>query len=253
MHGLAVLLHDIVGDIHQVVDGPDAAGGKPSAHPLRGRANLNVFADPGTVPGAERRILHFHAHIVVHILLVSHSFYLRGRKGLPESCRRLPGQAQHTVAVHPVAGDLILEHRVVKPQQLHRVRPHGNILPENVDSLLGSLRVHVSVRAQLFNGAHHAVGGNPPELSGLNLNAILGQGASVMTSRHLSPVQNHGHLAAHSHILRACDNLNGLPANVHLAHNELIRVRMPLDGEDLAHQDLLQVPVPALIAFHLGT
>ena len=35
MHGLSVFFHHIVGDIHQVVDGTDAAGCQTSLHPLR--------------------------------------------------------------------------------------------------------------------------------------------------------------------------------------------------------------------------
>ena len=35
MHGLAILFHDIVGDIYDIIDGSDTHGCKPALHPFR--------------------------------------------------------------------------------------------------------------------------------------------------------------------------------------------------------------------------
>ena len=35
VHGLSVLFHHIVGDIHDIVDGTDSAGSQTALHPLR--------------------------------------------------------------------------------------------------------------------------------------------------------------------------------------------------------------------------
>ena len=52
VHGLAVLQHDVVGDVHDVVDGAYAHGAQPLAHPLGGGGDLHVAYHPGGVPGA---------------------------------------------------------------------------------------------------------------------------------------------------------------------------------------------------------
>ena len=62
VHGLAVLQHHIVGDIHNVVDGTDAGVPEPLAHP-RGRGpDLHVLHQAGGVAGAEVGILNVDIH-----------------------------------------------------------------------------------------------------------------------------------------------------------------------------------------------
>ena len=46
VHGLSVFFHDVVSDIHQIVDGPNAVGSQASLHPLRRRTDLDVFHNP---------------------------------------------------------------------------------------------------------------------------------------------------------------------------------------------------------------
>jgi hypothetical protein len=43
VHGLAVFHHDVVGDVHDVVDGAHAAGAYALPHPLGGGGDLHVF------------------------------------------------------------------------------------------------------------------------------------------------------------------------------------------------------------------
>ena len=188
MHRLPILLHHVIGDVHQIIDGTDAAGGKPLPHPLRRRPQLDVLADPCTVPGAKLRILYLHADIVMNILLISCHIHKGRHKGLPEGSRRLSGDSQHAVAVHPVAGDFIFKHRVVKPQQLHRISPYLSILFKYIDALLRSLRIHASVSPQLLYGAHHALRGNPPQLPCLDPDALLRKRTAVMPPCDLSSV-----------------------------------------------------------------
>ena len=102
VHGLAVLLHHIVGDVHQIVDGADAAGRKPSLHPPGGRADFDIFADPCAVSWTQFLILHFHGNIILRLLTVSRYRYLGQYKGLSESCRRLSGNTDYTVTVYAV-------------------------------------------------------------------------------------------------------------------------------------------------------
>ena len=102
MHGLAILLHDEVRDIHQVIDGTDAAVPKALLHPFRGGGKADVLYHPCTVTGAELCILHLYLQIVIDILTVSCFLYLRQLEALSEGGGSLPGNADDAVAVHPV-------------------------------------------------------------------------------------------------------------------------------------------------------
>ena len=53
VHGLAVFQHDVVGNVHDVVDGAHAHGAQPLPHPLGGGDNLHVADHPGGVAGAQ--------------------------------------------------------------------------------------------------------------------------------------------------------------------------------------------------------
>ena len=57
MHRLAVLEHNIVGDINDVVDRTNAAGVQTLAHPRRRRLDLDVLDDAGRVARAQVGIL----------------------------------------------------------------------------------------------------------------------------------------------------------------------------------------------------
>ena len=72
-----------------------------------------------------------------------------------------------------------------------------------------------------------------------------------MSSCHFSAVQHHRHFVAYFHVGGAGDDLDGLPADVHLADNQLVRIGMALDGQNLSYHDFLQVLVSSLEALHL--
>ena len=71
-----------------------------------------------------------------------------------------------------------------------------------------------------------------------------------MASRYLSAVQNHRNLIAFLNIWCAGHDLNGLRADIHLADDQFIRIRMAFDPVDPADYDLLQVFVEAFKAFY---
>ena len=60
VHGLTVLQHHIVGDIHDVVDGPNPHSAQAFPHPFGRRGNFDVSDHPGGVPGAQLRIRRLH-------------------------------------------------------------------------------------------------------------------------------------------------------------------------------------------------
>ena len=52
VHGLAILQHNVVGNVHNVVDGTHTHGTQPLPHPLGGGGDLHVADHPGGVAGA---------------------------------------------------------------------------------------------------------------------------------------------------------------------------------------------------------
>ena len=114
MHGLAVLQHDIVGDVHDVVDGTHAHAPQALPHPLGGRGDLDIAHHPGRVPGAEVRVGRLYIQ----------QFCQRTRRaaldrrvveaqGGVEGGGSLPRQTDDAEAVWTVGGDLKLHHVVV--------------------------------------------------------------------------------------------------------------------------------------------
>ena len=253
VHGLSVLFHHVVGDIHDVVDGTDSAGRQAALHPLGGGSQLDVLHHSRAVAGAQLRVFHPHLQVIVDILAVSGGLYHRRMEFFSKCGGRLPGDSHHAVAVHAVGGDLILEHHVAQAQHLHCVGAHPGVLRENVDAALRRQWIHVAVGTQLLDGAHHSVGLDASELTLFDLDSFLGKGAAVMAAGYLSAVQNHRNLVPGLDVGRAGDDLNRLPgSDVHLADDQLVRVRMTLDGKDLADNNLFKVFIETLESLHLG-
>ena len=114
VHGLAILQHDVVGDVHDVVDGTHAHGPQPLAHPQGGGADLYVAYHPGGVPGAQVRIGSLHVQQVAEGAgpAALHLRRMEGEGGA-EGGGRLPRQTDDGEAVGTVGGDLKLHHVVV--------------------------------------------------------------------------------------------------------------------------------------------
>ena len=74
-----------------------------------------------------------------------------------------------------------------------------------------------------------------------------------MASRHLAAVQYHRHLIAHMDVGRAGHDLDLLRSDIHLADDQLVRVRVLFNGKDLSYNDLLQIFIKLFIALYLGS
>src|SRR5439155_6756685 len=62
MKRLAPFEHDIVGDVHNVVDGPHARISQPPLHPARGSTALNAFDEERGITGGEPGVFDDHVH-----------------------------------------------------------------------------------------------------------------------------------------------------------------------------------------------
>ncbi len=249
VHGLSVLFHHIVCDIYQIVDGPDAACRQPSLHPFRRWRDPDIRAHSCTVTGTQVFILNFHFDIIVDIPCFLLNLYIRFMERLTEGCRRLSGDTDDAVAVHPVGRDLILKHRVPESQRRNGIFPDRHGIIKNIDTVFRRFRIKVPVRAQLLYGTHHPLGRHSAKFPCLDRDTVLRQRAAVMAACHLAAVQYHRHLIARLHIRRAGHDLNRLLPDIHLADNQFIRVGMRRDLRDLTNHDLLQIFIRSLISF----
>ncbi|MPM48654.1 hypothetical protein SDC9_95380 [bioreactor metagenome] len=160
VHGLAVFQHDVVGDIHDVVDGADAGITQPFPHPGGGRLDFHVFHHPGGVPGTKIRILDLNVHQLRDA--VAAALDLRGveLEGLAEGGGGLPGEADDTETVRPVGRDLKLHDVIVITDELGNVVAGLHVvLVEDPDAVgdavgeLGLLGVKISKSAYaIFTG-----------------------------------------------------------------------------------------------------
>ncbi len=145
MHWLAVLLHHIIGNVHQIVDGTDTAGAQPPLHPFRRRRDFDIGADPCTVSAAQIRVFYFYRNIIIDILSVFFYFHHRSDKGLAEGCRCLSCNSQYTVAIHSVRGDFIFKYGISHAKGFNSVGAWLHILLKNVNAVFRGFRVHISV------------------------------------------------------------------------------------------------------------
>ena len=254
VHGLAVLFHHVVGDVHQVVDGTDAAGAQALLHPFRGRAELDVLHDAGRVARAQVGVRDLHGNVIRSLLAVpSHRDDGRNERQA-ERGRRFPGNAQDAVAVHAVGGDLVFEDGVMQAQGRQGVvaRLHVTAFREDVDAVFGSFGEEVAVKAEFFHGAHHARGRDAAQGAGFDDDAVF-RHVAVVVARDLAAVQDDDHGLALRRVRGAGHDLQRfLRADVDLAHHQLVRVRMGLEFFDAAHHNAVQILIQTGEALHFG-
>ena len=276
MHRLAVLHHDKVRDVDQVVDGADAEVGQTALHPAGRRADLHIGDNRSNIPRAQILCLNVNGDEILRVLVKSmlHS-NLWHDKRLSESHGRLSCNTEHAVAVNTVRGDLIVKVRIVKPQGFHRIGAKLQILclvfREDIDAVLRCFRIHVSCCTELLDAAHHADGRKSSHLAGLDLDAICRHRAAVMAAGNSPAVQAGRNHVTDLQVLSARHDLNRIlrrtvqaiilcrivaligRSDVDRTDPETVRVRVMLDRIDAADHDLLAVVVESCPALHLGS
>ena len=141
MHGLAVLQHDVVRNIHQVINRAHAGVADPLPHPGRGGRDPDVPYHAGGVAAAERGLLHDHLRQVVNIP-AGLGLHHRGvqLQLLIEGHGGFAGQADHAEAVGAVRRDLELHHVVVASDEGGYVVAGAAVLAEDEDPVLDAVR-----------------------------------------------------------------------------------------------------------------
>ena len=276
MHRLAVLHHDKVCDVDQVVDGADAEVCQTALHPAGRRADLHIGDNRSNIPRAQILCLNVNGDEILRVLVKSmlHS-NLWHDKRLSESHGRLSCNTEHAVAVNTVRGDLIVKVRIVKSQGFHRIGAKLQILclvlREDIDAVLRCLRIHVPCRTELLDAAHHTDRGKASHLAGLDLDAICRHRAAVMAAGNSPAVQAGRNHIAYFQVLGARHDLNRIfcsplkavgfcgvialigRADVDRADPQTVRIRVMLDRIHAADHDLLAVVVESCPSLHLGS
>ncbi len=250
MHRLSEFLHHIIGDIYQIIDRADPDRRQSSLHPLRGRPDLDILYYSCTISRTKFLVFHRYLDIIIHIFRISRLRNDRRMEFFSESRRRFPRDPDHAETVDPVGCNLIFEHHIVKPQRFHRIRPDFCILRKDIDAFFRRLRIHIFVRSQFLDRAHHAPALYAAQFPLLDLHASCHTASRLMPACHASAVQHNRHLIAFFHIIGARDDLDSLFSHVDLTDDQFISIRMLLYLIDLPDHDLIQIRIQYLVSFY---
>ena len=246
MHRLAVLEHNIVGDINDVVDRTNAASMQTLAHPRRRRLDLDILDDAGGVARAQIGVLNLDGHILVDV--VAHALDLRGldAERTVEGSRSLAGQTDHAQAVRTVRGNLEVGNPVVQTEYLFDVLADRGAGRQEQDAVLAGIRHAAVGQTQLLERAHHAVGRHATQLALGDLHAA-GQGGLVQADR--ADLAN----GRRRYIGCAGDDLHRLLlADIELADLQMVGVRMVDNGQDLAGHNVFDLCAEVVDLLDLG-
>ena len=227
--------HDIVGDVHQIVNRALAHQLQAMLHPERCGLHLHIPDDGGRVPMTEVIIDDFHIDIGLG----------RWRGGLPgghgdmegsfqDGCD-LPGHADDRSDADHVGGDVDIEHHI--PQIIGQGCAYRGILGEDDDAF-------VLVRdAQLSFGTHHALGEDASDFPRLELFGFEGIGICVDEDRARGGERDLLALVARLEVGRAGDHGQRFPGTViHGDQGQAIRVGVFFHPHDLTHKDFFSIP-----------
>ena len=182
VHGLTHFQQGVVGDIHHIADGAQAAQSQMALHPAGRLAHADVAHIVCHVAGAQIRSLHLDGDGRIRFAdsLVVHGGHVQG---LAQNGSHLAGDAQNGLAVRAVGGDGDIKDIVIQTHHGSNVGAGDRILGQNEQAVDLRAREQVVVQAQLFAGAQHTVGLHALHLAGLDLDAA-GQGGAIQSSGH---------------------------------------------------------------------
>ena len=116
VHWLAVLFHNIVCDINQIVDGTDSLRSQSLTHPFRGRTDLQICNNSGCITWAQIRCLYIYRNIIIYIAAAALYFDLRLMEFLVKGCSSLSRHTDHRETIHTVRCDLILYNGIMQTE-----------------------------------------------------------------------------------------------------------------------------------------
>ena len=189
VHGLTHFQQGVVGDIHHIADGAQAAQSQMALHPAGRLAHADVADIVCHIARAQVGRFHLDGNGRVRLAdsLVVHGGHVQG---LAQNGSHLTGNAQHGLAVRAVGGDGDVEDVVIQTHHRGDVGAGDGVLRQDEQAVDLRAREQVIIEAQLLAGAQHAVGFHALHLAGLDLDAA-GQGGAI---------QSRGHAVAQLHV-----------------------------------------------------
>ena len=217
----AELEHHVVRDVHQRGDRTLPRALEAALHPLRGRrGGVHVPDHAPREAAAAGRVGDLHRERRIDLLRDRPRVRQRELGGGQR--RDLPGDAQHREAIGAVRRQLDREDLVFEVEHLTHVAPERRVGGQHEQS-------GVIVRqTELARRAEHPV----------RLDAAQ-RGLLDRDPRQLGPDERDRRLHSGRDVRRAAHDRERAPLpRVHLAHGELVRVRVARDLEDLSDHDL---------------
>ena len=139
----------------------------------------------------------------------------------------------------------------MQSQQLDSVLAYRRIRGQYIQPVIGRVRIEELAGAQLLYGAHHALALHAAELALMYPDAVLGERPAVMTSGYSASVQHDTDLVAFFHIGGSGDDLDSLLTHIYLTDDELVRIGVLFDTEDLTRHYLREVLVQTPVLLYL--
>ena len=182
VHRLTHLKQGVVGDIHHVADGAQAAQCQVALHPTGRLTHADVAHIVCHVAGAQLRCLHLDSDGSVRLAddLVVHGGHVQR---LAQNRSHLAGNAQNGLAVRAVGGDGDIEDVVVQTHHRGNVGAGNRVFGQDEQAVDLRAREQVVVQTQLFAGAQHTVGLHALHLAGLDGDAA-GQSGAIQCGGH---------------------------------------------------------------------
>ena len=246
VHGLAILQHDIVGDVNDIVNGTYAVGTQSLTHPLGRGADLDIGNHTGSVAVAQFRGGNFHIQFVKDGTCIAALYHRLVMLHLhAKSSGRLTGQTDDGVAVGAVVCDLKFHDGIaVADHIVDIVTGFACLIVEDPNSVGENTGQIVLGQTQLSKGTQHAVGLFSAKLA-------LGD---VYTAGKPGIMQCGGDQIAFMYVLGTGDDLyRFFFAYIYLADPHMIGILMADDGNNATNLDIFDLGIHAFVGFDLLT
>ena len=219
----------VIRDVDQRVDGPQADLLEALLHPLGGRAVLDAAHEAQGEEGRQMLVrrgeIEGHAHRAGED--ARHGLDLAILQAAKPSGREIPRHPMHARRIRPVGGEVDLDQRLIEARIGHIGLPHRRVGGQFDDALM------VVGELKLEGRAEHAVRLDPA-------NDALAQRDAL--GRDIGPRGREDAFQPRARIGRAADHLNGrLAAGVHEADAQPVRIGMGLGLDHMGDDEGFQL------------
>ncbi|MPM95505.1 hypothetical protein SDC9_142659 [bioreactor metagenome] len=118
VHRLAVFKHDVVRDVDDVIDRPNARRAQALLHPLRRRFDFDIGHHARGVARAERAVQNVDRRVGFDVAFAPDDLIRRFAQGVARCGGGFARHAEYALAVRAVRQYIELEHRFVKAEKL---------------------------------------------------------------------------------------------------------------------------------------